>query len=357
MMLRILFNSYPLLPVSQDSAGGAEQMLWTLERELCRRGHRTAVAAPLGSKVSGELIPTGIPSDEADRLEQRGAEHRAVALGAIRQARERGTPFDLIHDESGMFWRNSAAQIVEPMLATLHLPLPFYGMEAFENPAPKLSFNFVSASQRLAFCSRLPALAGAQVVANGIAVEDFPFRRIKGDYLLWLGRICEEKGAHVAIRVAGSAGLPLILAGRVYPFGSHRQYLRERIAPSLGDNVRLFDSPDFETKCRLLSGARALLLPVRDEETSSLVAMEAMACGTPVIAFRRGALGEIVAEGETGFVVENEAEMLQAVRRAGGIAAADCRRRAEEQFTAQRMATQYEHVYAQMLNRKHTTAA
>ncbi len=133
-----------------------------------------------------------------------------------------------------------------------------------------------------------------------------------------MGRICEEKAPHLAIAAAKLAGVPLILAGQVYPFSYHQQYFEREICPTLGRGVSFIDSPLFEDKVALLRNARALLLTSTAEETSSLVAMEAMACGTPVIAMRRGAFPEIVAHGETGFIVDDVHEMAAAVARGIG---------------------------------------
>ncbi len=152
------------------------------------------------------------------------------------------------------------------------------------------------------------------MVQNGIALERFPFCSEKQNYLLWLGRICEEKAPHLAIAAAKQAGTPLILAGQVYPFSYHQQYFEREIRPWLGADVEFVDSPVFQRKVDLLRNARALLLTSTAEETSSLVAMEAMACGTPVIAARRGAFPEIVAHGETGFVVDDVNAMADSRR-------------------------------------------
>ena len=127
------------------------------------------------------------------------------------------------------------------------------------------------------------------VVQNGIATEQFVFCDRKHDYLLWMGRVCEEKAPHLAIQAAKQAGAQLFLAGQVYPFSYHQQYFEREICPSLGRGVSFVDSPFYNDIVALLRNARALLVTSTAEETSSLVAMEAMACGTPVVAMRRGA--------------------------------------------------------------------
>ena len=340
--LSILYIAYPLLAVTDDSAGGAEQMLLTLEGEMSRRGHRTTVAACDGSQVSGRLLATGKPASAADVFEQREREHSERILNYLD-----GHPdeFDLIHDESGSFFRY-ADRCPVPVLATLHLPRSFYREEWLQRSSHNVVFNCVSQSQARTF-SDLSNLIG--VVQNGIATERFTFCDNKRDYLLWLGRICEEKAPHLAIATAKQAGKPLILAGQVYPFSYHQRYFDREIRPSLGAGVTFVDSPLLDQKVDLLRSARALLLTSTTEETSSLVAMEALACGTPVIAMRRGAFPEIVAHDETGFIVDEVHGMASAAANASNIRSATCRWRVEEMFSAHRMTKDYEALYQRIL--------
>jgi glycosyltransferase involved in cell wall biosynthesis len=343
----IFYVAYPLLPVSNESCGGAEQMLATLECEIANRGHRTAMAACSGSQVAGHLLSTGPVTTEADCFEARDQQHQRAVVDYLR--RQRVPQVDLVHDKSGSFWR-SAWQVDVPILATLHLPRNFYPADAFENLPPNLFFNCVSETQSYSF-SDLPNMAG--VVRNGISVSQFPFVSEKQGYLLWMGRVCEEKGAHVAIEVARFTGLPVILAGQVYPFSHHEQYYIREIRPYVGsDDPRMcfIETPDFRMKRRLLKEARAVLIPSLAEETSSLVAMEAMACGTPVIGFRRGAIPEVVIDGETGFVVDDAEEMAEAVWRSGEINPHACRAHVEMNYSAERMADEYEALYERVLS-------
>jgi glycosyltransferase involved in cell wall biosynthesis len=342
--LSILYVSYPLLTVTPESAGGAEQMLLAVEREMAIAGHRTTVAAADGSQVKGRLLATGLPADGPDQYDQRECEHSKLVLEYLR-----GHPreFDLIHDKSGSFFRH-AAECGMPVLATLHLPRSFYREDQFRDLPPNLFFNCVSHSQAASFAD-LPNFLG--VVENGIHAEDFPLTKSKRDYLLWLGRICEEKAPHLAIAAAHKTGLPLVIAGQVYPFQYHQDYFNREIRPHLseGSPVCFIDSPSRQRKLDLLRDARALLLTSTAEETSSLVAMEAMACGTPVIAFRRGAFPEIVADGGTGFVVESLPEMLQALREVDQLSPEGCRTRVERHFNASRMARDYQELYRRVL--------
>jgi glycosyltransferase involved in cell wall biosynthesis len=336
----ILFVAYPMLPVSDSSCGGAEQMLWCLERELARRGVAMAVAACEGSRVRGELLSTGAAPTEADGFEVREREHSEAVVRLCRQR-----SFALLHDKSGHFWRH-AARVRCPVLATLHLPRSFYPPELFNSVAPNVFFNCVSESQADGFRD-LPNFLG--VVANGIALERFTFTAAKQDYLLWIGRICPEKGTHLALDVARQLGMKLVVAGSVYPFSWHRQYFEREVRPRLeaaGSMAEFVESPPFARKVELLGQSRALLIPTLAPETSSLVAMEAMACGTPVVAFANGALPEVIVDGKTGFLVNDFDEMVNAIRRADSIDRRECRAHVEARFNASRMADGYERLYA-----------
>lgn len=348
--LRILYVAYPLLPVREASAGGAEQMLRVTERQMALRGHGTAVAACDGSAAAGELVCTGAPASQPDCLAQRDAQHNARILQFLARRQRTRSPFHLIHDMSGTFWPH-AGLLSLPVLATLHLPRSFYAPAMFENIPGNVHFSCVSQAQAGSFRG-LPRLLG--VVRNGVELEKFPPAAGKRNHLLWLGRFCQEKGAHLAIEAARRAGWPLILAGQVYPFSYHQQYFQREIAPHIGPGapVRLVENPPAAQKVRLLQHAAAVLVPSLAEETSSLVAMEAAACGTPVIAFRRGALPEVVRHGVTGFVVDSVEQMARTVARLDGIRPADCRRHAEQKFSAARMAEDYEQLYRRVLARE-----
>ena len=189
------------------------------------------------------------------------------------------------------------------------------------------------------------------VVQNGIDCARYPLQRDKENYLLWLGRICEEKAPHLAISAAQDAGMPLVIAGQVYPFQYHRDYFEREMKPHLraGSGVRYVDTPSFTQKLELLGKARALLLTSTAEETSSLVAMEAMACGTPVIAARTGAFPEVVSDGESGFLVDSVAQISAAVPDLNEIVPQACRSWVEKNFNARNMSLNYELLYRQML--------
>jgi glycosyltransferase involved in cell wall biosynthesis len=350
-MIRILYVAYPLLTVSDESAGGAEQILWTLEREIARRGELTTIAASAGSRVSGELFSTGDPCTQPDDYERRRTEHEDRVVDFVRQREREGKAFDLVHDHSGSFWRR-AAEIDTPVLATLHLPLSFYPAGSFAEVPANVRFNCVSDSQARSFAD-LEAMIG--VAPNGIALDCFggdegeDVQRGTGDRkgLLWLGRICEEKAPHLALEIAANAGLPITLAGQVYPFSYHQQYFEREVVPRLREmpDAEFIQAPSVTLKRELLRKARAVLITSLAEETSSLVAMEAAAAGTPVVALRRGALPEVVRDGVTGFLVEDVAQAVLALENISSIHPKTCVQNAHENFRSAKMAERYSALY------------
>jgi glycosyltransferase involved in cell wall biosynthesis len=188
-----------------------------------------------------------------------------------------------------------------------------------------------------------------EVVTNGVNADRFPFSELKQDYLLWLGRICEEKAPHVACDVAREMGMPLVVAGQVYPFSYHQLYFERELAPRLSSgDIKFINPPMRAEKLDLLANARALLITSCADETSSLVAMEAMACGTPVVAFRRGALPEVVKDSVTGFIADNIEGMLESLANIETILPLACREHVVRRFSAARMADEYARIYAEL---------
>lgn len=339
--LTILSIGYPLARVSPDAAGGAEQVLAALDRALARAGHRSIVVAPRGSAVAGTLEPIGWHGGAFD--EPAKARAQAEARDATRSVLAR-EPVDLVHLHGIDFWATLPPP-GPPALATLHLPCAWYPAEALHPTRPDTFLHCVSAAQR-ATCPPSPALV--ETIPNGVPVAALRAVHARRGFALTLGRICPEKGVHIAIAAAARAGVPLLVAGEVYPYPEHRRYFEDAVRPHLGPACRFLGPVGFARKRRLLSAARCLLLPSLAPETSSLVAREAAACGTPVIAFPHGALPETIEEGRTGFLVEGEAGMAAAIGRCAAINPATCRAVAAARFSDTAMIEAYLGLYGRL---------
>lgn len=339
--LTVLHVAYPLAPVSTDAAGGAEQVLAMLDRGLTRAGHRSIVIACEGSRCAGELVATPLPRGPLDERARASAQARHRA--AIARVLDR-TSADIVHLH-GLDFTSYLPGPGPAALVTLHLPPAWYPAEAFALDRPRTHLCCVSASQARG-CPPTPDLAG--VVENGVDLDALRPGGPRQAYALALGRICPEKGFHRALAACRHARAPMLLAGQVFPYPDHERYFHDQIAPLLDAERRFIGPVALARKRQLLAAARCLLVPSEAPETSSLVAMEALACGTPVIAFGAGALVEIVEHGRTGYVVANEAEMAAAIVRAPDIEPAACRRAAEQRFSAEVMTARYLHLYRRL---------
>ena len=333
--MTVLSVAYPLFPVNADSGGGAEQILFLTERGLVAAGHRSVVVAARGSQVSGELIETQVADGEiTDELRQWAqAEHRRAIAKALREQH-----VDLIHFY-GLDFYEYLPECRIAKLATLHLPVAWYPQSIFE--LRDVTLNYVSYSQA--------AGRAEPVIPNGVDVERYAEQFTKQDYLLTLGRICPEKGTDVALRVAHRLDLPMVVAGPVHEFEFHRKFFREQVEPLLDEKRRYMGPVGLREKPELLGSACCLLIPSSAAETSSLVAMEAMSAGTAVVAFRSGALPEVVEDGVTGFLCDTEEGMIEAVNHVGEISREECRARVRAQFSSDRMTAEYLQLYCELV--------
>ena len=327
---------YPFAPVGPDAVGGAEQVLTALDEGLTLRGHRSLVVAPVGSRCHGELWPIpALPAPAGPADWDNAAFHVRRTLNALCAALR----VDLLHVHAYGFERLLPAD-GPPVLVTLHLPVSWYVSTALR-PSRNVLFNCVSASQH----ATLPPDIQASVIPNGIALDRFRPTVRKRGYALMLGRVCPEKGQHLAIAAAAAAGVPLIIAGQLFPYPEHVAYFEQRIRPHLGPRCRFVGPVGFARKRRLLAGARCLLVPSLVPETSCLVAREALASGTPVVAFRSGALAETIVPGVTGYLVDTVEQMGSALADVPALSPEDCRRSAEN-FGLEPMIDGYLRLYA-----------
>jgi glycosyltransferase involved in cell wall biosynthesis len=343
--LTVLSVAYPFAPVGPDATGGAEQVLAAIDAALTQAGHRSVVVAREDSTVQGTLLPIPRARGTVDTAAYHAA-HESVRR-AIRGALERW-PVDLVHLHGVDFYRYLPPPGVAA-LATLHLPPEWYPAEIFHPARARTFLVCVSPSQRRR-CPASPVLLPE--IRNGVPVERFGGGFRKRDFAAALGRVCPEKGFHLALAACRRADSALLLAGRVFMYPEHRAYFAAEILPRLDARRRFLGPLGFRQKRRLLASARCLLVPSLVPETSSLVAMESLASGTPVVAFRAGALPELIADGSTGFLVADEREMADALGAVRRIDPEVCLAAARERFSAATMAASYLDLFGRIVRER-----
>jgi glycosyltransferase involved in cell wall biosynthesis len=331
MPLTVLSVAFPFAPVRPEVAGGAEQILLALDRALTERGYRSIVIAAENSMVAGELIGTPIWDDDLEVVREQAARcHRNAIEAAISNFKP-----DVIHYH-GFDFHAYAARTETPSMVTLHLPPDHYPADVFAGAAVRL---FCVSDSQKSRCPPDAAIAG--VIPNGVDANFFEPRAIQRNYAIALGRVCPEKGFHLALDAAKTADIPMLLAGEVFAYDAHRRYFEDEIRPRLDARRKFIGAVAPARKRRLLAGARCLIASSLVEETSSLTAMEALACGTPVVARRAGALPEIVEDGRTGFIADTVEAIAKAIGEAAGLSRRACRLAAETRFDSRKMFDRY----------------
>lgn len=323
---RLAVVSTPHIRTPPQDFGGSEQVAAGLAEELTRRGHQVTLFATADSRTSGTLrcFPPAMPGGPYDHSGYREVIHLCHALACY--------DFDLVLNHCLKAIPVVAVHRGAPVLNTLHYHPPI--LRAF----PWL--NYVAVSHRQAELSRRAGLNLIGVVPNGIDPTPYQVVANKDDYLLWIGRFHYYKSPDLAIEVAERLGMRLLLAGPPPP-EDQREFFETRIRPRLGGRIEWVGPVHGIRKYRLFERARCTLCPVRWEEPFGLVMVESMAAGTPVIAFRRGSVPEVIDDGVTGFVVDDVEGMATAVQRAHSINPWACRQRVERHFTTTVMADGY----------------
>jgi glycosyltransferase involved in cell wall biosynthesis len=334
--LRIGMVAPVWLPVPPAGYGGTERVVAVLVEGLIESGHDVTLFAAAGSVTSAHLVtplaappPLGDPSSVSDDLFH--------TTTAFLHAGE----FDIVHDHSGMGPALGAMLTGRtPVVHTLHGPWTALSRRFFGLVHDRVHMVAISHAQQAAN----PHLHYAGMVHNGIDLTIHPFHPVKEDFLVFVGRVSPEKRPEVAVEVARDAKLPLVMVVKRHE-PAERAYWDEIVAPLLGDDVVVLDEPPQAVKADLLGRARALLFPIDWPEPFGLVMVEAMACGTPVIACPLGAVPEVVTDGVTGIFCSTPDEMVDAASAVTELKPEDCRARVEECFSARAMATGYERVY------------
>jgi len=340
--LRIAMLAPPWIPVPAPGYGGIEEVVRLLCDGLSVHGHEVTLYAPPGSSSRASVV-TLLDETHPDDIQiaQFEADHVARAFGAIDAAAEQGAPFDVIHDHVGHTALAMADRVGAPLVHTLHGPFTDDARRFYAEHGAKACIVAISQAQ---LDDAPPEMGGGRVVHNPIDCAEWPYREDKDDFLLWIGRMSPDKGPQRAIAAAREAGAPLVLAGPVQP--GQEAFFAQEVEPQLGrDGIEYVGEADATRKRELYQRARALLMPIRWPEPFGLVMVEALACGTPVIAFPEGSAPEIVEDGRTGFVVDDEHAMARAVERLDAIDPAACRAACEERFGLAAVVEGYEGAY------------
>jgi glycosyltransferase involved in cell wall biosynthesis len=345
--LRIAVVAPPWFELPPAGYGGIESVVADLVNQLSDRGHRVLlVGAGRRLTRAARFRATFDAPPAAQRLGTPVPEviHAARAAVILRTA-----AVDLVHDHT-LAGPLLAYGRTMPTVVTMHGPVVGELGEYYAALGDAIGLVAISAAQR-----RLnPTLNWVGTVHNAIDVSSFPFRARKDAYLLWLGRFCADKAPHLAIDAARAVHRPIVLAGKCAE-PAERSYFAREIAPRLGPGVTYAGEADAVGKRQLLAHARALLFPVQWDEPFGMVMIEAMACGTPVVALRRGSVPEVVADRVTGIIADGPRDLPSAIRAAIRLNPDACRHYTREHFDLPVMAAGYERVYRAVLRR--STAA
>lgn len=320
--------------------GGTERVVSYVTEELVRLGHDVTLFASADSITRAQLQS---PCDRALRLDPDSRDPLAPHIRMLGQVYRQAPAFDIIHCHTDYLSLPLARASSTPTVITQHGRLDVPELLPLYAEYPEIPLISISDAQRLP----LAQANWLATVYHGLPADLYSFQAQPDQYLLFLGRIAPEKRPDSAIRIACRAGIPLRIAAKVDPVD--QTYFETTIRPLLTHPlIDFIGEVNEQQKQSLLGNALALLFPIDWPEPFGLVMIEALACGTPVIARRRGSVPEILQHGRTGWVCETEDEMLEAVQRIGRLDRAACRREFMQRFTVTRMAQQYVEVYQRL---------
>ncbi len=354
--MRIAIVSPLMVPVPPKKYGGIEFVVNELACGLAERGHRVTIFCSAGSTIKKRGISRVeiSPYPTSEHIE----ENRRWELKQILTVLSRQSEFDVIHfNYEPLIFRFNIDNIIVNLLDFFTVPvaLTFHNTTAIKANIKyyrqTLSLHrhemiFVSESQK----RPVSFFPKTNVIHNALPIKKFPFESKKENYLLFLGRITPFKGILEAIKVARKVNIPLFIVAKIDP--KDQKFYEKRVKSKIdGKLIRYLGEADFEKKVKYLREARCLLFPILWEEPFGLVMIEALACGTPVVAFRKGSVSEIIQEGINGFIVDNVKEMVEAVKKVEKIKPEKCRRSVEKNFSTKRMIDQYEAVFRKIVKK------
>jgi len=342
--MRVGLISPVWFPVPPTGYGGIEWIVWLLSDGLVDAGHDVTLFASGDSHTKAKLesVYDTAPSELIGTS--------IVELHHCLACYERADEFDVINDHSGLPAAALGGAIRTPTLHTVHGPLDAIGGVVYEQIArvsPQVGLISISMNQR----TPKPDLPWSANCPNALDLSLYPVKPHRGDYLLFVGRMSPDKGCHRAIDIAVTAGLPLKIAGKRRE-AAEIAYFEEFVRPHLSSEIEYLGEVTHGEKVELLQHARVTLFPIEWEEPFGLVMIESMACGTPVIATRFGAVPEVIEHGRSGVIVDDYREMTAALEEADRLEPEDLRRFAEERYSPQRMVADYVQAYSDHIERR-----
>lgn len=316
--------------------GPWENIVSLLCEGLVKKGIDVTLFATKDSITAGKLVAVCPRGYEEDKT----IEPKVWECLHISEVFENANEFDLIHNNFDFLPLTYSCLINTPVLTTIHgfsspAILPVY--EKYNNKNYYISISNSDRSEKLNYIA---------TVYHGINLEQFTFKKKMGNYLLFFGRMHKDKGAKEAIQIAKSFGMKLIMAGII----QDQEYFDSEILPDFGEDIIYVGSVGPEKRNELLGGAYALLHPIFFAEPFGLSVVESMACGTPVLAFNKGSMPELITSSKDGFIVENIEEAVEALGKISKIDRQCCRDTVEKRFSVERMVDDYIKVYQQIIN-------
>ncbi len=328
--------------------GGTERVVYTLTEELVKRGHEVTLFASGDSITSAKLIsvcPKALREVKVDNMYGANA-WNLLNIGLTYKNQDK---FDVIHDHINGLSLPTANLSETPVVMTMHGAFNINDKKLFQSLGQKVNFVSISNSQQ----ESLPDINWAGTVYHGMDMADYPFSEEHDGYLLFVGRITRDKGVHLAIETAQFLNLPLIIAAKLEEASpTDVQYFEEKIKPKLSADIRWIGEVNEFERNKLMSRALCVLHPTLWKEPFGLVLIEALGCGTPVVAIGNGSIPEIIQNGRVGFVVKDLEQMVAAVANIHKISRQECRNYVLENFSVEKMVDGYEEIYKKILAKK-----
>ncbi len=340
MRIAQLVSNYQTIPPKSSSA--IYHQVYLLTEELVRRGHEVTLFAASDSRTSARLVSVCKATSKDPTLNEFD-KYRAMNLLASK-CYSMADQFDIIHSHFNLIHTFYSGMVKTPTAVTIHTPILDKKLLKILKSSKNENYISLSRSQQKLY----PGLNWVANVYHGLNIKKFKYQPKSNGYLLSLGRITRDKGVHTAIKAAKLTGHKIIIAGKSY---GHEDYWHKEIEPHIdGVNVKYVGELDHREKIKYFRNAKAFLFPTETQEAFGLTMIEAMGCGTPVIAFKKGSVPEIVKHGRTGYIVSNLEGMVRAIKKIDKIDRQACRERVEKYFTIDKMVTGYERVYQRIID-------